>query len=219
MNEVGQSHTLDPSLVAASWLRAVAPAPRREQRPMNEPEVPDFGTLIQAVAREGDREAFGVLFDHFAPRVMQYLRRSGVLAERAEELAQEVLLTVWRKASYFDPARAGASTWIFVIARNLRLDDLRGERRLKPSPQDLIDLVPEQPQPDALLSVEQREAGLRRAILKLSDDQARVIRESYFQDKPHAAIASELGIPLGTVKSRLRLALGRLRELMKDNQP
>jgi RNA polymerase sigma-70 factor (ECF subfamily) len=219
MNEVGQPHTLHRSLVAAAWLRPAAPAPRREQRSMNASEVPDFGALIQAIARDGDREAFGVLFDHFAPRVMQYLRRNGLAAERAEELAQEVLLTVWRKASYFDPARAGASTWIFVIARNLRLDEIRGERRLKPSPQDLIDLAPEQPQPDALLFVEQREEGLRRAILKLSDDQARVIRESYFQDKPHAAIASELGIPLGTVKSRLRLALGRLRELLKDNQP
>jgi RNA polymerase sigma-70 factor (ECF subfamily) len=185
---------------------------------MNEPQAPDFGALIQSVARDGDREAFGRLFDHFAPRIMQYLRRGGLAADRAEELAQEVLLTVWRKASSFDPARAGASTWIFVIARNRRLDELRGERRLQPSPQDLLDFTPEQPQPDALLFVEQREEGVRRAILKLPDDQARVIRESYFQDKPHAAIASELGIPLGTVKSRLRLALGRLRELMKDNQ-
>ena len=186
---------------------------------MSEPDVPDFGALIKAVARDGDRDAFGRLFDHFAPRVTQYLRRSGLAAERAEELAQEVMLTIWRKASYFDPARAGASTWIFVIARNRRLDAVRGERRLQPAPQDLLDLAPEPPQPDALLFVEQREEGLRGPILKLSGDQARVIRESYFQDKPHAMIASELGIPLGTVKSRLRLALGRLRELMKDSQP
>ena len=175
----------------------------------------DAGALIQAIAARGDRTAFAALFEHFAPRVKSYLLRLGVPAAAAEELAQETLLLVWRKAAQFDPARAGASTWIFTIARNLRIDALRRDR---PLPQaDPTDAEP-QAGPEAELSCAQREARLRTALGALPAEQAEIVRLSYFSEEPQTAIAERLGVPLGTVKSRLRLALGRLRGLLEDLQ-
>ena len=185
-------------------------------------EVPltpeDLIRLIDAVARHQDRKAFALLFSHFAPRVKNFLMRSGLDDSIAEEVAQEVMLALWRKASYFDAGRAGASTWVFTIARNQRVDRLRGtrplvsERAADPSQQ-----------PDAPLSGEdiaietEREEEIKRAIGTLSSEQATIVRLSYFADKPHAEIARELAIPLGTVKSRIRLALNRLRAVLDSD--
>lgn len=173
--------------------------------------------LILAIAERADRAAFARLFEKYAPRVKSYLLRQGAPAETAEELAQETLLTVWRKAALFDPARAGASTWIFTIARNRRLDVLRRERRpvIEPGAEEAAD----EPLPDALLAAAQRDARLRAAVAALPPDQAEAVRLAYFQDKPHAEIAQELGLPLGTVKSRLRLALARLRAAAEADAP
>ena len=172
--------------------------------------APPFSDLIVAIAQRGDRDAFATLFGHFAPRVKRYLMRLGAAAEPAEELAQETLLTVWRKASAFDPSRAAASTWIFTIARNLRIDMARRDNRPPPQvdPSTPI-LTPETP--DAVLSAAQDQDSIRRAIATLSREQAQVIALAFFSDKPHSEIAVDLGLPLGTVKSRLRLALARLR--------
>ena len=170
--------------------------------------------LILAIASGRDRAAFAELFRHFAPRVKSYMLRLGAPPEMAEELAQETLLTVWRKAALFDPARAGASTWIFTIARNLRIDALRRERR------PLIDLPEVDPEPEAtpdvLFDGAERDSRLRRAMTDLPPDQAEVVRLSFFEDKPHSEIAERLGLPLGTVKSRLRLALLKLRAATGD---
>jgi len=170
--------------------------------------------LIVAVATRGDRSAFAALFAHFAPRVKSYMLRLGAAPEAAEELAQETLLTVWRKAALFDPARAGASTWIFAIARNLRIDAVRRERRpaIEDDPSDGRAEV----EPDALVAAAERGERLREAIAALPPDQAEVVRLSFFQDKPHSEVARDLGLPLGTVKSRLRLALARLRGQVED---
>jgi len=170
--------------------------------------------LIAAVAARADRAAFAELFEHFAPRVKSYMLRLGAPPEAAEELAQEALLTVWRKAGAFDPARAAASTWIFTIARNLRIDALR---RIRPLPaEDPADAPPEPETPDAVLAAGQDQVRLRQAIGALSHEQAEVIRLSFYSDQPHAEIAAALGLPLGTVKSRLRLAIARLRALLGD---
>ncbi|HSI41277.1 MAG TPA: sigma-70 family RNA polymerase sigma factor [Xanthobacteraceae bacterium] len=178
--------------------------------------APDHTALILAIARNGDRAAFAALFQHFAPRLKSYLIRAGAPAASAEELAQEALLSVWRKASYFDPAKAGAAAWIFSIARNLRIDALRRQgraARIEPDPSDEPDAVPGA---DSLLGLAERERHVRSALGALSAEQRRVIELAFFEDKPHSAIAQELGIPLGTVKSRLRLAMGRLRTLLDD---
>lgn len=176
---------------------------------------PDFGRLIEAVALDRDREAFAVLFNYFAPRLKSYLIRSGAPAGAAEEFAQDAMMMVWRKASLFDRERAGASTWIFTIARNLRIDAVRRDGRAIRE-LDLSDVPDDPAQPDALLSERDDAARIRAALSTLSEDQARVVRLSFFHDKAHAEIAQELDLPLGTVKSRLRLAMIRLRDMLSD---
>ena len=183
---------------------------------LNERAGSEPAALILAIAQRQCRASFAALFSAFAPKLKSYLMRQGCRPEQAEELAQEALLTVWRKAAYFDPARAGASTWIFTIARNLRIDAIRRERR----PDDLrddptFDLPPE-PSADALITTQERESQLRQALKDLPDEQAQVVRLSFFSDKPHSEISLELGLPLGTVKSRLRLAMTRLRAALED---
>jgi len=174
-----------------------------------------LAAAIVAIAQRQDREAFALLFKHFAPRVKSYLLRLGAPPEMAEELAQESLLTVWRRAGAYNPAVAAASTWIFTIARNLRIDLARRAARAVQVQDPLEDLAPEAT-PDAALLAVQDEARIRRAMATLPDDQAKVIRLAFFADKPHSEIARDLGLPLGTVKSRLRLAMARLRALLDD---
>jgi RNA polymerase sigma-70 factor, ECF subfamily len=176
----------------------------------------DHATLMLAVGARADRAAFARLFEHFAPRVKAWMLRSGASNAAAEELAQETMLSVWRKAQLYDPHLAGVSTWIFTIARNLRIDALRRERHpslLLPDPAD----EPEPPpRADGLVAAAERDSRIRAAMLALPPEQADVVRLAFFQDKPHAEIERDLGIPLGTVKSRLRLAMTRLRAALGD---
>lgn len=174
----------------------------------------DLSGLILNIARDGDRSSFAALFTVLAPKVKAYLLRLGATHAQAEEWVQDTFLTVWRKAAYFDPARAGAATWIFTIARNLRIDGVRRDRRASIS-EDPFE--PEPPPPaDARLSANERDDKVREAMQDLSQDQIQVVRLSFFEDKPHSVIAAELGLPLGTVKSRLRLAMTRLRHALED---
>jgi len=170
--------------------------------------------LIHAIATRGDRAAFTALFARFAPRVKGYLLQRGLDGAVAEELAQEVLLIVWRRAAQFDPARASAAAWIFTIARNLRIDAARRTHFALP-PSDPADEPPEVPPADAILAAEERGTRVRAALAALPAEQADVVRLAFFDDRPHADIERVLGIPLGTVKSRLRLAMSRLRALLE----
>ena len=182
-------------------LRMVVP----EQEPCS------LNSLLMAVGATRDRAAFEALFRHFAPRIKAYLLRLGAGAAVAEDVAQEALLSVWRKAHLFDPTKASAATWIFTIARNLRIDVLRRERRPEFNSDDPAFVPDEEPQADAGLVRAGDEAQLRAAIGRLSPEQAKVVELSFFADKPHSEIAKELGLPLGTVKSRLRLAMAHIR--------
>jgi RNA polymerase sigma-70 factor (ECF subfamily) len=185
-----------------------------EPRPVSRPAA-DLNGLIIAIARSGDRPAFTALYDHFAPRVKSYLARLGAPPNVAEELTQETMLSVWRKAGYFDPSRAAASTWIFTIARNLRIDHQRRVRNVEilPDPSEEPDAPPGV---DVALMSAERDERIRFALTQLSREQAEIVRLFYFQEKPHSEIARSLDLPLGTVKSRVRLALGRLRMLLDD---
>lgn len=174
---------------------------------------------VRQVAQNGDREAFVALFRHFAPRVKAYLLRLGLPASRAEELAQETLLLVWRKAAQFDPATAGVSAWVFTIARNLRIDAARRDRLAEAeATADPLADAPMPPPPEQLLDTARRAERLREAVARLPSEQAEVIRLSFFDERPHAEIERALGIPLGTVKSRLRLAMTRLRAMLDEPQ-
>jgi RNA polymerase sigma-70 factor, ECF subfamily len=182
---------------------------------MKSPVPTEFSSLIVSIARNKDREAFERLFMHFAPRVKSFLIRRGVAAEAAEELAQETLLTVWRRADGYDPHKAAASTWIFTIARNLRIDRARRESRPIPE-EDPSDTV-SPPTPDALLSTAQDEARVAAALKSLPPEQIQVVNLAYYAGKAHSEVAVDLGLPLGTVKSRLRLAMARLRAALDES--
>lgn len=169
--------------------------------------------LVEAIAARADRGAFAQLFRHFAPKIKGYLVKLGAGAQ-AEELTQEVMLTVWRKAASFDRRQASVSTWLFTIARNRRIDVIRKERRPELDPEDPM-LVPEAPpSPDAMLQARDREARVAEAIKTLPPEQSELLRQAFYLAKSHSEIASEMSLPLGTVKSRLRLAFGRLRKVL-----
>ncbi|MEM7446108.1 MAG: sigma-70 family RNA polymerase sigma factor [Pseudomonadota bacterium] len=172
--------------------------------------------LLVAVAG-GDRSAFVELFDHFAPRVKSYLIRLGCDMSAAEEIGQEVMVTVWRRAETFDRRQASASTWMFTIARNKRIDMVRRERRPELDPTDPA-MMPE-PEITGEKAVQKRQETqtVVRAIAELPDEQKTLLQMAYYEDKPHSVIAAETGLPLGTVKSRLRLALNRLRKIVKED--
>ena len=175
---------------------------------------------IVSIAARQDRKAFSELFNHFAPRVKAFMRRNGASDSQAEEIAQEAMLAVWRKAPLFDPAVSGAATWIFTIARNLRIDAIRRERRGGAIRVDEVEAeyeVDETPAVDVRIAAAQSEARLRQALASLPSEQRKVIELSFFEEKPHSEIAESLRIPLGTVKSRVRLAMQRLRALLEIN--
>lgn len=204
----------------AAWHGA-RPVRRHRQRPLSfswkaVPPVKDWSQALLAIASQRDRGQFALLFDHFAPRLKSFFLRLGLASGHAEDLAQETMLMVWRKAALFDPDRAQASTWIFTIARNLRIDMKRRER----DPQALQEFFerPGEPTPSDHLMSSQREALVRSAMRTLPREQAEAIRLSFFEDRPHSEIAAMLGVPLGTVKSRVRLAMARLRGLVEDQQ-
>jgi RNA polymerase sigma-70 factor (ECF subfamily) len=175
--------------------------------------------LLAAVAQASDRQAFAQLFQYYAPRLKTYMRKLGTEDSQAEELAQEAMLTVWRKAAFFDPNRANAGTWIFAIARNLRIDLLRKEKRPEIDLDD-PDLVPDPaPRADDVMAMDQSERRVRAAVSGLSAEQTEVVTLSFYEDTPHAEIAARLKIPLGTVKSRLRLAMKRIRSELGGQEP
>lgn len=176
-----------------------------------DPDGPE--TWILAVAARRDRAAFARLHAHFAPRLAAVFGRDG--HGRAEELAQETLLAVWRKAETFDPMKASAATWIFTIARNLRIDAIRRDGRVRFVDADGLDEIDDRPNGEAVLLDEERDARVRDAVASLPPEQADVVRLTYFTEKTQVEIAQDLGIPLGTVKSRLRLAANRLRSLLE----
>lgn len=177
------------------------------------PAAAEFVEMLLSVATRKDRQAFAALFRHFGPRLKTFFMRGAMSAGLAEDLVQETMLTVWRKASYFDPARAGVATWIFTIARNRRIDHLRRQRDPASLPFDPPEMPPSQ---EEVFVVTERDTRIRRALAGLSEEQQTILRMAYFSEKSQSEIAGELGIPLGTVKSRTRLAMNRLRTLLED---
>jgi RNA polymerase sigma factor (sigma-70 family) len=206
-----------PAAAGAPRLTVVTPQRSRGAMPNSE----EMNDLVRAVAA-GDRQAFAVLFKHFAPRVAAYLVRGGTPPATAEELAQETMVALWRKASAFDPSRAGVATWLFTIARNLRIDRHRrtgGADVEKEGEFDVDEHADAAAGPDERLDALQREQRVRAALRRLSPEHARVLQLFYFAESAHAEIARDLDIPLGTVKSRIRRAVLHLRRLIEAPEP
>lgn len=176
-----------------------------------------FARLARAVADDRDKAAFAELFDHFAPRIKSYLQRLGMENAQAEELTQEVMIVLWHKAALFDAAKSSLATWLFRVARNRRIDALRRDKS------GLLDetdpaLQPARPEAvDDLIGADQRDERIRHAMRQLPSEQLELIRLAFFIGLSHSQIADETGLPLGTVKSRIRLAFGRLRKAIEDD--
>lgn len=172
--------------------------------------------LLQRVAANGDVEAFRALFEAYAPRVKSYMLRQGADAATAEELAQETLLAVWRKAALYSGEKGSATTWIFTIARNLRIDRLRREVVWQPLPENNDERPSEDPGPDEELSERERGERVRAMLAQLPADQSEVVNLAFIEGLSHSEIAERLGLPLGTVKSRMRLAYQKIRDALED---
>lgn len=167
--------------------------------------------LLARIASHRDKVAFALLFGRYGLRIKAFMIRTGATPDAAEEAAQETLLAVWRRAETFDPARASAPAWLFAIARNKRIDLLRRNARPEPDPEE-PSLWPEpEPAQDHALSAKDRDARVRAALTDLNAEQRAVVVLSFYEGLAHSEIAERLQLPLGTVKSRLRLAFGKLR--------
>ena len=176
----------------------------------------DLAAWLDSVARNQDRDAFARLHRHFAPKLATWMARAGMSQAHIEDIVQDCMVAVWRKAPLYDPAHGGVSTWIFTIARNLRIDHSRRKANREMLPLSDWDDMDDQPDGESRLLAAESETRVRRALEQLPQEQKQVLIEAYFADKPQSDIAQELGLPLGTVKSRLRLALAKLRVLLED---
>ena len=186
-------------------------------------QLPDHSTddpadLVARIALKQDRSALADLFGLYGPRVKSMMLKLGAPDALAEDLVQETFLTVWRKAQLYSSQRGAPSTWIFTIARNLRIDQLRRQSNKPYEDLETVELASDVPMGSAIAERNQVVDRVGKALKTLSPEQQEVVRLSFIHDMPHAEIAEKVGIPLGTVKSRLRLAYERLRPLLEDLQ-
>jgi RNA polymerase sigma-70 factor, ECF subfamily len=184
---------------------------------LSERERNRFCDLMERVAQFKDKSAYGELFSYYGPRVKAYLLRLGAEDALAEELAQDVMVIVWRKAELYDRTQASVSTWLFRIARNKRIDAIRRTKKPELDPNDPL-LLPSSPvAADTLISGAQRDYLVREAMTDLPDEQKTLLRQAFYEGLSHREIAEQSGTPLGTVKSRLRLAFLKLRAKLDND--
>ncbi len=173
--------------------------------------------MLTAVGQSKDIEAFESLFRHYGPRVRAYMAKLARDGQAAEELMQETMLAVWNKAHQFDPARGNVSSWIFTIARNLRIDSYRKDKRPTFDPSDPAFVPDDVPPADVEFEGRQQADRLHRAMETLPSEQLELLKLAFFNEESHSTIAAKLGLPMGTVKSRIRLAFAKLRAALEDN--
>jgi RNA polymerase sigma-70 factor, ECF subfamily len=177
----------------------------------------EMSDLLSLIARDRSEAAFSELFEQYAQRVKAYMLRQGADPATAEELAQETLMVVWRKAALYSSEKGSLSTWIFTIARNLRIDRLRRETAWQELPDDLAEtLVSDETPPDESVSLKEREIRVRNVLGSLSPEQRQVVELAYIEGLSHSEISARLSLPLGTVKSRMRLAYQKVRDALED---
>ncbi|MDE2445176.1 MAG: sigma-70 family RNA polymerase sigma factor [Alphaproteobacteria bacterium] len=175
-----------------------------------------FVEWLARIAASRDRAAFAQLFDHFAPRLKSFLIRKGSTAEQAEDLVQETMIAVWSKAALFASGKGSVSTWIFTIARNLRIDRLRRERSQLYTDLEDFDAPDETAGAEETLGRSQEDNHVSQALAQIPAEQRELLILSFVEDVPQSEIATRLGLPLGTVKSRMRLGYQRLRKLLEQ---
>ena len=176
----------------------------------------DTNKLMEKVVADGDKEAFSQLYTHFAPRIKAMMMKMSPDASVAEEVAQEALISLWRKAHSFDPSKASLSTWLFTIARNLRIDRFRAKKKDNLDPNEPMLLPSAEPSAEETVFRGEESIKVRSCISQLPEDQQEVVGLAFMEGMTHQEIADSLGIPLGTVKSRLRLSFEKLRPMLKE---
>jgi RNA polymerase sigma-70 factor (ECF subfamily) len=200
-------------LSLTEWLHNEVPLPHRVQAAN---PASDLDELLIAVGADRDGEAFTLLFDHFVPRVQAQMVRLGLAPFAAADVTQDVMETIWRKAHLFDPEKSAATTWVFHIARNRRIDVKRRCREIICANEDFFDIPDPADGCDDCLDLSRREQCLRAALRILPREQFALVKLAFFDELSHAEIAERTKLPLGTVKSRLRLAFARLRRALLD---
>ncbi|MBX4907271.1 MULTISPECIES: sigma-70 family RNA polymerase sigma factor [Rhizobium] len=183
---------------------------------MDAEERQRFAALAKAVADDRDQQAFSILFDYFAPRLKSWLMRQKMTSGEAEELVQEIMIVLWHKAYLYDATRSSLSTWLFRIARNRRIDLRRRTSTRTFDETDPTLLPPAEIGADEIIANGDRDAKLRAAVEQLSEEQRDMLRAAFFLGQSHSEIAEATGLPLGTVKSRIRLAFGKLRKMLEQ---
>ncbi|WP_026480267.1 sigma-70 family RNA polymerase sigma factor [Ahrensia sp. 13_GOM-1096m] len=177
----------------------------------------EFAVLALRVATSKDRQAFAQLFDYFAPRLKSYLRSLNMSDGAAEDLTQEVMLVLWHKAHLYDASKSSLSTWLFRVARNRRIDLARRDKSALLNPDEPL-LQPASVQPaDEAMDDDQRDERVQLAMASLPQEQIELVRQAFFLGLSHSQISEQTGLPLGTVKSRIRLAFGRLRRALEND--
>jgi RNA polymerase sigma-70 factor (ECF subfamily) len=198
----------------------MGPKGTSEARPagetLSEADREHFADLLVLVASRQDRPAYSELFGYYAPRVKSYLMRLGADGGQAEEIAQDVMVTVWRKASLFDRRQASVSTWIFRIARNRRIDVFRRTKRPDLDPEETMILPAGVEAPEARVEAMETETRVRAAMKDLPEEQLLLLRLAFYEGLSHREIAEKLDVPLGTVKSRIRLAFAKMKSRLGD---
>ena len=175
--------------------------------------------LLVAVGADRDRQAFAQLFSHFAPLLKSFAqasRHEGWFPGLSEDLVQEVMIKVWQKAAGYNPEKASATTWIYTVARNCRIDMLRRKSNTQHLPMENEDFwhEPDEDTPVSLLRQKRTEVKVQDSLAQLPREQDQILRKVYLEGKSHAEASEELGLPLGTVKSRVRLALQKMQILV-----
>ena len=180
------------------------------EKSMNKTSLHNWSEYLERISKNKDAIAFRHLFEHFAPRIKSILMKSGGSENQAEESMQEAMATVWQKASMFDSQKASASTWIFTIARNKQLDAIRKINR--PEPEELPWMETEQSDARDAIIIQEEQINLALAVSKLPKKNRDLIEKAFYGDLSHSEISNLTKLPLGTVKSRIRLSLDRLRK-------
>ncbi|MBX4958893.1 sigma-70 family RNA polymerase sigma factor [Rhizobium lentis] len=183
---------------------------------MDAEERQRFAALVKAVADDRDQQAFSILFDYFAPRLKTWLMRQKMTSGEAEELVQEIMIVLWHKAHLYDATRSSLSTWVFRIARNRRIDlQRRASSRILDEADPTL-LPPADIGAEEIIANDDRDASIRAAVRRLPWEQRDMLRAAFFLGQSHSEIAEATGLPLGTVKSRIRLAFGKLRKMLEQ---
>ena len=163
--------------------------------------------LIDRIARDRDEKAFSEIFDYIAPKINAYYIKHKLSSELAEELTQEVLSTIWIKAALFNSEKSKFITWSFTIARNKKIDFYRKNQK-NVSSDDVRDFLYENNETNDY----EIESTINKITEDLDQNQKKLIKMSFFEQKSHKIIAAELEIPLGTVKSRIRATLSKMQK-------